>query len=56
MLMIKNAKQLKIDKKKISYYTYQHIEFKHDFDLKNYKFCLCVFNKSCSFLCDGVHE
>jgi hypothetical protein len=56
MLMIKSAKQLKIDFFLNSYYTYPHIEFKHDFGPKKYKFWLCVFNKSCSFLCDGVHD
>ncbi len=35
MLMIKSAKQLKIDFFKISYYTYQHNEFKYDFGPKH---------------------
>jgi hypothetical protein len=38
MLMIKSAKQLKIDFFLNSYYTYPHIEFKHDFGPKKYKF------------------
>ncbi len=34
----------------------EHIWFKHVFNLENYKFCKCSFNKSCSYLCDRVHE
>jgi hypothetical protein len=34
----------------------EHIWFKGVFDLENYEFSKCVFNKSCSCLCDRGHE
>jgi hypothetical protein len=39
----------------LNYCTYECVWFKHVFDVLNYKFWLCVFNRSCSCLCDGEH-
>jgi hypothetical protein len=38
------------------YSQFEHISFKHAFDLENYGFWKCDFNKSFSYLCDRGHE
>jgi hypothetical protein len=54
ILMIKSAKGVEINKKLI-YYTYLHIWFKHVFGPLNYKIWWCVYNRSCSFLYGEGH-
>ncbi len=38
------------------YNPFKHIWFKSVFDLENYGFWKCGFNKSCSYICDRGHE
>ncbi len=38
------------------YNWFEHVWFKHAFDLENNGFWKCGLNKSCSYLCDKVHD
>jgi len=56
VLMIKSAKGVEINIKKLICHTYLHIWFKCVFGPLNYKIWWCVFSKSCSFLCGERHR
>jgi len=53
--MIKMAKKTWIDEN-CFYNRFEHIWFKSVFDIENYEFWKCGFNKICSCLCDRRHE
>jgi len=53
-LMIRRAKGLEL--MKIVFITLEHIWFKSLFDLENYGFWKCDFNKNCSYICNKGHE
>jgi len=53
-LMIRRAKGLEL--MNFFYNPFEHICFKIVFDLKNYGFWKCGFNKSSSYICDRRHQ
>jgi len=54
ILVIKRERKLEIGK--IHFYnTFEHFWFKFVFGLENHECSKCIFNKSCSFLCDKKH-
>jgi len=52
--MIRRAKGLEL--MNFFYNPFEHFWFKSAFDLENYGFSKCSFNKSCSNICDKGYE